>query len=185
MPGHRILKCSGIFQILNPKRRSLCKFQEFEKSWLFAFVNLQSKLCFPHSEYNFIFLKSLPLFWVIFTHLLYCRLQWSCSRRVRSARQLLFYAAITGVLKSKACGNPLANKEHRTERTKEQILIVISVHLCIGQCITGGNGYERSDRTGSAKWYICHHHQNNKIAWEYFLIVKDNLNNVIFFWPTI
>lgn len=46
------------------------------------------------------------------------------SVHVRSAKQLLFYAAITVVLKSKACGTPLANKELRTERTKEQILIV-------------------------------------------------------------
>lgn len=41
---------------------------------------------------------------------------------VRTAQQLSFYAAIPGVLKSKACGTPLADKEHRTEGTEGQIV---------------------------------------------------------------
>ena len=61
MPGHRILKV--LWNIPDIKRQSggVCGGpRNLEKSWLFAFVNLQSKLCFPHSECNFI-LKSLPL----------------------------------------------------------------------------------------------------------------------------
>lgn len=52
----------GIFQILNANEWEFVKISEnLEKLWLFAFVNLWSKLCFPHPEFNFI-LNSQPTF---------------------------------------------------------------------------------------------------------------------------
>lgn len=58
MPGHRLLKVLWHIPDIKPQSSGVCGGpRNLEKSWLFAFVNLQSKLCFPHSEHNFI-LKS-------------------------------------------------------------------------------------------------------------------------------
>lgn len=172
MPGHRIFKVLRHIPDIKPQSvGDLCKFQEFGKVLVVCFCQspIQIVLSPLWIQLYFKISTSLKYFYSFVEIVNY---NGQCSRRVRSAREVTILCSNYRKLwKAAKHGNPLANKEHRTERTKEQILIVY-FSILDSNGPPEAMGMKDQIGTGSAKWYTFANHQNNKIAWEHFWLSK-------------